>query len=68
MARQPAGYVKDIAGRKQLTLREARGGQAGFDAAPSGADEQLSPDGRPLFRAGIHGFADTYWVLWPGTS
>lgn len=67
MPRQPVGHVKDIAGRKQVTRREARGGQAGFDANVGNASEQLSPDGRPLFRAGVHGFADTYWVLWPGT-
>lgn len=67
MPRQPAGYVKDVAGRKQVSRREARGSQAGFDSLPGEADEQLAPSGKPLFRAGIHGFQDTYWELWPGT-
>jgi hypothetical protein len=67
MRRRP-GAVKtiiDVSGRRPIT-RAQDGGRVAFSTPHGAAVEATNADGVRLFTAGLDGFIEVNWVLWPG--
>jgi hypothetical protein len=67
MRRRPVavGLIVDVAGRRQITSAQD-GQRVGFGATHGRTVEATNAEGVRLFTAGLDGFIETNWVLWPG--